>query len=71
MIKRDWVYGTGGVGVEGPYLLYLLSITARICLRLLPSFIIFITSRVMPMQMLQARLIRSKTGFAGVELSLK
>jgi hypothetical protein len=52
-------------------LLYVMSIWARICLRLLPSSIIFITSRVMPMQMSQARLIRSKTGFSDVESSLK
>jgi hypothetical protein len=29
-------YGTGGVGVGGPYLLYVLSMYVRISLRLLP-----------------------------------
>ena len=53
----------------GPYLLSLL-ICARIALRLFPSSIIFITSRVMPMQMSQARLIRSNISFESVELSL-
>jgi len=66
---RDY-YGTGGVGVAGPYLLYVRSICARISLRLLPWSIIFITSRVMPMQIPQARLIQSKVRFAAVEVSL-
>ena len=64
-------YGAGGVEVGGPYLLYVCSICDRISLRLLPSSIIFITSRVMPMQMLQARLMRSNIRFVGVELSLR
>ena len=41
----------------------------RISLSGLPWSIIFITSRVMSMQIVQARLIRSNTGFSGVELS--
>ena len=32
----DLNHGTGGVGVGGPYLLYVISICARISLRLLP-----------------------------------
>jgi hypothetical protein len=62
-------YGTGGVGVAGPYLLYFCSMYARIPLRLFPSSIIFITSRVMPMQIPQARLIRSNCSLPGDELS--
>jgi hypothetical protein len=57
--------------VDGPYLLYVLSICARIALRFFPWSIIFITSRVMPMQMPQPRLIRSKINFGVVELSLR
>ncbi len=64
-------YETAGVGVGGPYFLYVLSIVARISLSGLPSSNILITSRVMPIQMSQARLMRSKTGFSGVDESLK
>jgi hypothetical protein len=63
-------YGTGGVGVEGPYLLYFCSIAVLICLSVLPSSIILITSRVMPMQMVQPTLIGSNSNRSVGELSL-
>jgi hypothetical protein len=57
--------------VAGPYLLYFCSISARICLSVLPSSIIFITSRVMPIQMSQARLMRSNSNLSSVERSFR
>jgi hypothetical protein len=42
---------------------------ARISFNRLPSSIIFITSRVMPMQIFQPMLMGSNSGFAGGELS--
>lgn len=60
MITEGRHHGTAGVGVGGPYLLYVIAICVRISLRLFPWSIIFITSRVTPMQIPQPRLIRSR-----------